>query len=766
MNLENLIGHTLDEKYKIEKELGRGGMGAVFLATHIGTERPVAVKVIVPEFMERTEFVERFRREARAAGRLRHPNVVDVTDFGFDDTSGGRVAYLVMEYLDGCTLGEVLEEEGKLPLTWTIDILEQVCSAVEEAHKQGIIHRDLKPDNIWLEPNQRGGYTVKVLDFGIAKLEESQINASLDNTASNFSYSDPKTQIIGQKDTIANENQAQTFHQTKKNSTVFLESQTIDQKSYEQTISNKETFIIEAEKNTKTSAAEAGTLIQTVNETDSESGTAILPANHKPKIESENAKTKLISAQIETDKSIEKILTTDNSALEKKSTSQLTHVGAILGTPLYMSPEQCRGERLTPQSDIYSLGVIAYRMLSGKTPFAGNYLNVMQAHKETAPPVLEAKKAPRKVKKVIETTMAKNPAERPPTAQAFATKLRAQSEGIGILMQRALVIYSEHLPKFLGLAILLYSPLIIFTILKAMVTSLYAGEAISRNTSSWLNGILTLGTTFVGIFCGHFIIGTTTWIVTQILAMPLRPVKLRLALQAAQKKWKTFAGTGLLSTILVFLGLLVCLIGFPILYVWFALVSSVVMMENLRGRAALKRSKTLVMRSLGTTVAAMSIMLLVPMIIAGLISFFAATTVKSFSDAKDKTTAVRREVRQSGEAENGGEKDEANKGIQVKMGNENVVTINEDVDEKPKLGGINGLIQKTATEILMLPFQIFITSLISIIIALLYIKTRLVGGESIQSLLGQFQETEQPQTNWQKRIRERLEHSGKLASKS
>src|SRR5918993_1196628 len=166
-----MIGQTLDEKYSIERELGRGGMGTVYLATHLGTERPVAIKVIAPQFMQRPEFVERFRREARAAGRLRHPNVVDVTDFGFAETETGRVAYLVMEYLDGCTLGEILEEEKNLPVVWTLDILEQVCSAVHEAHNQGIIHRDLKPDNIWLEPNQRGGYTVKALDFGIAKLE-------------------------------------------------------------------------------------------------------------------------------------------------------------------------------------------------------------------------------------------------------------------------------------------------------------------------------------------------------------------------------------------------------------------------------------------------------------------------------------------------------------------------------------------------------------------------------------------------------------------
>src|SRR5918993_195712 len=172
MNSTDYIGQVLDQKYRIETELGRGGMGAVYLATHVGTERPVAVKIIASQFMRRPEFVERFRREARAAGRLRHPNVVNVTDFGFAETADGSVAYLVMEYLDGCTLGEILEEEKNLPVVWTLDILEQVCSAVHEAHEQGIIHRDLKPDNIWLEPNQRGGYTVKVLDFGIAKLEE------------------------------------------------------------------------------------------------------------------------------------------------------------------------------------------------------------------------------------------------------------------------------------------------------------------------------------------------------------------------------------------------------------------------------------------------------------------------------------------------------------------------------------------------------------------------------------------------------------------
>src|ERR1044071_75087 len=214
MSLAELVGQTLDEKYLIERELGRGGMGTVYLATHVGTERPVAVKVIAPQYMERSEFIERFRREARAAGRLRHPNVVNVTDFGFSDTSEGRVAYLVMEYLDGCTLGEILEEEKRLPLHWTINILEEVCSAVNEAHRQGIIHRDLKPDNIWLEPNQRGGHTVKVLDFGIAKLEEQDAAAASGNgrvspTAATF-VDGAKATLTGPESTIATGGEAGT----------------------------------------------------------------------------------------------------------------------------------------------------------------------------------------------------------------------------------------------------------------------------------------------------------------------------------------------------------------------------------------------------------------------------------------------------------------------------------------------------------------------------------------------------------------------------
>src|SRR5437870_5813187 len=183
IGLQDYVNRVLDDKYRLERLLGQGGMGAVYLATHLGTERYVALKLITPQFMRNEEFVERFKREARAAGRLRHPNVVDVTDFGFAEAGGETVAYLVMEYLDGCTLGDVLSEERRLPLEWVADILDQVCSAVHEAHQQGIVHRDLKPDNIWLEPNRLGSYRVKVLDFGIAKVGEASAPVSDDNPA-------------------------------------------------------------------------------------------------------------------------------------------------------------------------------------------------------------------------------------------------------------------------------------------------------------------------------------------------------------------------------------------------------------------------------------------------------------------------------------------------------------------------------------------------------------------------------------------------------
>jgi serine/threonine protein kinase len=165
-----MIGEILDAKYRIDKQLGAGGMGNVYLATHLGTTRVVAVKVIAPRWAAIPQFLARFQREAQACGRLRHPNIVNVTDFGIAKAASGDMPYLVMEFLDGQTLSDFQKANPRVALPLIADLLDQIGLALAEAHRQGIVHRDLKPDNVWLEPNGRGGYTVKVLDFGVAKV--------------------------------------------------------------------------------------------------------------------------------------------------------------------------------------------------------------------------------------------------------------------------------------------------------------------------------------------------------------------------------------------------------------------------------------------------------------------------------------------------------------------------------------------------------------------------------------------------------------------
>ncbi len=110
IELASLVGRTLDSKYQLEEQLGQGGMGTVFRATHLGTDRVVALKLIAPGLMDQEDFVQRFQREARATGRLRHPNIVDLTDFGFAVVEGKKLAYLVMEFLEGESLSDLLKK--------------------------------------------------------------------------------------------------------------------------------------------------------------------------------------------------------------------------------------------------------------------------------------------------------------------------------------------------------------------------------------------------------------------------------------------------------------------------------------------------------------------------------------------------------------------------------------------------------------------------------------------------------------------------------
>ncbi len=740
MEFSGIVGEVLDGKYKIERQLGKGGMGSVYLATHIGTGRPVAVKVIAPEFMERAEFVERFRREAKAAGRLRHPNVVDVTDFGFSSLENGdEAAYLVMEYLDGCTLGEVLDEEGCLPVEFSIEIIEQVCSAVEEAHKQGVIHRDLKPDNIWLEPNQRGGYTVKVLDFGIAKLEEVRAADT---------QSDIPTQISQARQTVLNEDGKTVADSEGSDTRAKAGGDTL--------ISESATAALPDE--SETLASEAGTMVQETpvsdesKEVDSESGTVLLPSGETKLIEPENNKrTKIIS----------KADNTDKSTFEAPTTSDLTKVGAVLGTPLYMSPEQCRGEKLSARSDIYSLAVIVYQMLSGNLPFEGDYKTVMDGHKNIDPPPLAGKKTPKKLKGIVMQSLSKDAEARAETAEAFASKLRSNSEGLGVLLRRAIVIYSERMPKFLLLTVITFLPLIVLTFARVGFAFLRGFNVVEDSPLAAALSIgFVLGTFFLQIVAAAFLVGMTTWIVAQVLAYPLRPVSLRAAFNEVKKRWKPLTGTVTVSTIISIIGLAFCLLPGVWLSAKFMLIAPSIMMEGVRGKAAFKRSMELTKRSFRTVFATALLVYMIPGILAGTLGFSVGSIIRNFEMRSEINQMKKDGVKPMTEEERKSER----KTISVNRKGILIEKNKSDSEEKSMSRRIAQSLNEGIFELIWTPIALLISSFTSVITALIYFKTRQAGGESMQELLSKLDDADQPQTKWQKRVKERLIQSGKISS--
>ena len=170
-NHELDIGSEIDGRYRIIELIGEGGMGKVYLAEHVEIGKRVALKVLHPSYSRMPDLVERFRREARAASKIGHPNIVDVTDSGA--TNDGSV-YFVMEYLEGVELGSVIEREGAIDVARALRITGQICRALSAAHREGIIHRDLKPENIFLITRGGEADVVKVLDFGIAKTTEAE----------------------------------------------------------------------------------------------------------------------------------------------------------------------------------------------------------------------------------------------------------------------------------------------------------------------------------------------------------------------------------------------------------------------------------------------------------------------------------------------------------------------------------------------------------------------------------------------------------------
>jgi len=648
--LETYVGEILDDKYRLERLLGKGGMGAVYLATHLGTDRYVALKLIAPQFMRNEEFVERFKREARAAGRLRHPNVVDVTDFGFSSSGPNRVAYLIMEYLDGCTLSDVLQEEDRLPVYWVVDILEQVCSAVHEAHQQGVVHRDLKPDNIWLEPNGLGGYRVKVLDFGIAKLGEAAPldlefipPARVDEDAVTqipLNRSIPSTVAAGVAQSEAHESPAP-----------------------------------------KREVLEAATLINPV-------------ANDEPEPQGGDQATRMFSRARST---VADGRLTAMPVTDAVSDTGLTRVGAILGTPLYMSPEQCRGEHLDARSDIYSIGVIAYQMLTGSTPFNGETTTIINAHKESQPlPARELnKKLPKRVSRAVMSALEKDRAARPQTAAAFANAMRANADGLGTLYRRAFSLYSEYFPKFLRLSFFAHIPVIVLTLAMAIVVFFQSrGHKILFGVGIAVIGLLQIPAT---LFAAWMISAVTSVIVSQLAVAPLKPVELRIGFDVLRQRLRPFVRTGLRVFFKILLGWILFLIPGIVLTIRYMLWAPVVLLEGLQGKPALKRARQLASRSW------------LSVIIVCVIQFLTPSIVNL---------------------------------IMVRL-----IGISRGVQVSPRVRVTSQLTSLST---------IFIMPLMSIVPALLYLKMRQLGGETLAGVMDQINQVEGVHSHWQQRMRTRL----------
>lgn len=556
--LIELPGRTLDGKYHLDKLLGQGGMGAVFLATHLGTKRPVALKVIAPQLMENEEFVERFRREAEAAGRLRHPNVVNVTDFGFTSSGSMNLAYLVMEYLDGGSLADMLKERGRLPLGFVIDIVEQICLAVNTAHEQGIIHRDLKPDNIWLQPDQRGGYNVKVLDFGLAKLHDAAPSgsaASPDNAPYIAATRIPKRPET-MRGVVAH---AATNPQHAEDTEIEFEAATQIQQPA--AVQEEQTQLFDQKPSPNATGPEAATQVQPPTRLGKE----------RTNLRSHN------STPIEIDLSL-------------ASSSNLTRVGAVMGTPLYMSPEQCRGGLLDMKSDIYSLGVIVYQMLAGAPPFTGDMNELIVKHTDERPPSLIEKRndIPQSVSELVMSALAKDPARRPANAALFAKALRAAAESDLHIVQEGRSYYYNHIPGFLFLSVIIYLP---FAIPSVMYAAKFARSA--NRTWGLVDALFWIGLFLFIQVSNRLNIAASALAIRELRIRQSDPLPIRSILFNLIKRLPMLAFTSVLADLVALLNLLRLVLPGLKSFVNYSLAAPVAAVERKNPFAALSRSKTL-----------------------------------------------------------------------------------------------------------------------------------------------------------------------------
>jgi serine/threonine-protein kinase len=286
---DTLVGTKLADRYQIISVIGHGGMGVVYKARHELMDRIVAIKMLKPQLIMDAQSAQRFQQEAKAASRLSHANVITLFDFGM--TATGQ-PYLVMDYLPGTSLADLIKQEGRVGVERFLRICAQVCDALDHAHRHGIIHRDLKPGNIMLTVREGEPDFVKVVDFGVAK---------------------------------------------------------------------------------------------------------ILP-------------------------------------FAGEDSQSVTQSGEVFGSPVYMSPEQCVGEPLDVRSDVYSMGVVMYEMLTGRVPLRGkDIIQTIMMHKCDMPPrfsqVRPDLNLPERLETVVFNALQKDPAQRHQTMAELKEDLLLSAPG-------------------------------------------------------------------------------------------------------------------------------------------------------------------------------------------------------------------------------------------------------------------------------------------------------------------------------------------------